>query len=82
MHVRTREPLLKFVEQLKGSGALDELFSTIDSGEVELTRNGDLVPALVQETPSRGLAAEMTAHLGCAPGLPHIAVEIDDIGHS
>lgn len=40
----------ELVEQLKNSGALDELFSKIDSGEVELTGDGGLVPALIKET--------------------------------
>lgn len=56
------------VDQLKASGALDELFSKIDSGEVELTGDGGLVPALIKETLERGLGAEMTSHLGYAPG--------------
>lgn len=58
----------EFVDQLKASGALDELFAKIDSGEVELTGDGGLVPALIRETLERGLAAEMTSHLGYAAG--------------
>lgn len=53
---------------MKASGALDELFAKIDSGEVELTGDGGLVPALIKETLERGLVAEMTSHLGYAPG--------------
>ena len=45
----------ELVEQLKASGALDELFSRIDSGEVELTGEGGLVPVLIKETLERGL---------------------------
>lgn len=58
----------ELIEQLKASGALDELFSKIDSGEVELTGDGGLVPALIKETLERGLQAEMTSHLGYAKG--------------
>lgn len=58
----------EIVDQLKASGALDELFSKIDSGEVELTGDGGLVPALIKETLERGLGAEMTSHLGYAAG--------------
>ena len=58
----------ELVEQLKSSGALDELFAKIDSGEVELTGDGGLVPALIKETLERGLQAEMTSHLGYAKG--------------
>ncbi|MDJ1371291.1 IS256 family transposase [Gulosibacter molinativorax] len=56
----------ELVAELKASGALDELFSRIDSGEVELTGDGGLVPALIKETLERGLQAEMTSHLGYA----------------
>lgn len=56
----------ELVEQLKDSGALDELFAKIDSGEVDLTGGGGLVPALIKETLERGLQAEMTSHLGYA----------------
>ncbi|AZT95224.1 IS256 family transposase [Brevibacterium aurantiacum] len=58
----------EIVDQLKASGALDELFSKIDSGEVELTGDGGLVPALIKETLERGLGAEMTSHLGYTAG--------------
>ena len=43
------------VEQLKSSGALDDLFSKIDAGEVELTGNGGVIPALLKETLERGV---------------------------
>lgn len=58
----------EIVDRLKVSGALDELFAKIDSGEVELTGDGGLVPALIKETLERGLQAEMTSHLGYAAG--------------
>lgn len=58
----------ELVEQLKHSGALDELFAKIDTGEVELTGDGGLVPALIKEALERGLQAEMTSHLGYGPG--------------
>ena len=58
----------KVVEQLKDSGALDELFAKIDSGEIELTGDGGLVPVLIKETLERGLQAELTSHLGYEPG--------------
>nr|WP_101621236.1 IS256 family transposase [Brevibacterium antiquum] len=58
----------EIVDQLKASGALDELFAKIDSGDVELTGDGGLVPALIKETLERGLGAEMTSHLGYTAG--------------
>lgn len=58
----------EIVDQLKASGALDELFAKIDSGDVELTGDGGLVPALIKETLERVLGAEMTSHLGYTAG--------------
>lgn len=62
------ESAAELVEQLKASGALDELFAKIDSGQVELTGDGGLVPALIKETLERGLQAELTSHLGYESG--------------
>lgn len=56
------------VAQLKASGALDELFAKIDSGEVELTGAGGMMPALIKEALERGLQAKMSSHLGYEPG--------------
>lgn len=55
-------------EELESSGALDELLSKIDAGEIELTGDGGLVPALVKASLERGLQAEMSAHLGYENG--------------
>lgn len=35
------------VAELKASGALDDLFARIDSGQIELTGDGGMIPALV-----------------------------------
>ena len=56
------------VEQLRSSGALDGLFERIDSGEVEITGTDGLLPALLKEALERGLAAELTDHLGYERG--------------
>lgn len=56
------------VSQLKDSGALDALFEKIDSGQVALTGDGGLVPALIKAALERGLQAEMSAHLGYENG--------------
>lgn len=53
---------------MKASGALDGLFARIDAGEVELTGDGGLVPALIKEALERGLNAEMSSHLGYERG--------------
>lgn len=63
-------PGSQMVEALRASGALDELFSRIDSGEVELTGADGLLPALLKESLERGLAAELTEHLGYEKGEP------------
>ncbi|MGO1545272.1 MAG: IS256 family transposase [Gulosibacter sp.] len=64
------KPAAAFIDELQASGALDELFAKIDAGEIELTGNGGLVPALLKATLELGLQAEMTSHLGYAKGEP------------
>ena len=58
------------VDQLRSAGALDGLFEQIDSGQVSMTGTDGLLPALVKEAPERGLAAELTEHLGYDKGEP------------
>ena len=58
------------VDQLRSAGALDGLFEQIDSGQVSMTGTDGLLPALVKEAPERGLAAELTEHLGYDRGEP------------
>ena len=60
----------ELVAQLQASGALDELFAKIDSGEVEITGSDGLLPALLKTTLERGLQAELTGHLGYEKGEP------------
>ena len=56
------------VEDLRRSGALDALFERLDAGEVEMTGSQGLLPALLKEALERGLAAELTQHLGYEKG--------------
>jgi len=63
-HVATNE----LAEELVKSGALDDLFAQIDSGEVQLTGDGGMVPALIKAALERGLQAELTDHLGYEKG--------------
>lgn len=58
------------VDQLRSAGALDGLFEQIDSGQVNMTGVDGLLPALVKEALERGLAAELTEHLGYDRGEP------------
>ena len=56
------------VEELRSSGALDALFERLDAGEIEMTGSQGLLPALLKEALERGLAAELTQHLGYEKG--------------
>ncbi len=56
------------VDSLVASGALDPLFERIDGGQIELTGDGGLLGELTRAALERGLQAEMTSHLGYAPG--------------
>ena len=58
------------VDRLRSDGALDGLFEQIDSGQVSMTGADGLLPALVKEALERGLAAELTEHLGYDKGEP------------
>ena len=62
------------VEELRASGALDELFAKIDAGEVELTGDGGLIPGLIKAALERGLQAELTDHLGYEKGDPEASM--------
>jgi transposase-like protein len=56
--------------QMAASGALDEVFAKIDSGELELTGDGGFIPGLIKAALERGLQAELTDHLGYDKGAP------------
>ncbi len=55
---------------LVASGALDGLFARIDSGEVRLTGDGGMLPAMIKAALERGLGAELSDHLGYDKGDP------------
>lgn len=50
--------------ELAASGALDALFARIDSGEVQLTGDGGMLPAMIKAALERGVKAELSDHLG------------------
>jgi transposase-like protein len=56
--------------ELVASGALDGLFARIDSGEVQLTGDGGMLPAMIKAALERGLQAELSDHLGYDKGDP------------
>jgi putative transposase len=54
--------------QMAASGALDEIFSKIDAGELDLTGVEGFIPGLIKAALERGLQAELTGHLGYEKG--------------
>ena len=58
------------VEQLVDAGLLDELMDRVDSGELQLTGEGGFLPEMIKAVVERGLAAELSDHLGYDKGDP------------
>ena len=58
------------VDDLVEAGLLDELMARVDAGEVQLTGEGGFLPAMIKAVLERGLAAELTDHLGYDKGDP------------
>lgn len=58
------------VDQLVDAGLLDELMSRVSTGELQLTGEGGFLPGLIKAVLERGLAAELTDHLGYEKGDP------------
>jgi putative transposase len=58
------------LDELREAGGLDELFAKIDAGEVQLTGDGGFVPGLIKAALERGLAVELTDHVGYEKGDP------------
>jgi hypothetical protein len=52
------------------AGLLDELMAKIDAGGVQLTGEGGFLPEMIKAVLERGLAAELTEHLGYEKGDP------------
>ena len=72
MDVTTDEPMsgADAVEALKSAGVLDEVLAKIDAGQLQLTGAGGFLPEMVKAVLERGLAAELTDHLGYEKGDP------------
>jgi putative transposase len=58
------------VNDMIEAGLLDDLMDRVDAGGVALTGEGGLLPELVKAVLERGLAAELTGHLGYEKGDP------------
>jgi putative transposase len=66
----TRDATAAMAADLVASGALDGLFAKIDAGEVQLTGDGGMLPAMIKAALERGLQAELSDHLGYDKGDP------------
>jgi putative transposase len=71
---RRRKDMKAATDRLKESGALDELFAKIDSGEVELEGHDGLIQQLIKAGLERGLQAELTDHVGYERGDPEASM--------
>jgi putative transposase len=60
----------QIVSDLAASGVLDDLMDRADQDGLALTGDGGLLPELVKAVLERGLAAELTGHLGYEKGDP------------
>jgi putative transposase len=60
----------QLVGELAEAGLLDDIVSRADKGGLALTGDGGFLPELVKAVLERGLAAELTGHLGYEKGDP------------
>src|SRR4029453_4797006 len=58
------------INEMLGAGLLDGLMDRVDAGELTLTGEGGFLPEMVKAVVERGLAAELTEHLGYEKGDP------------
>lgn len=58
------------VGELVDAGLLDELMAKVDAGDLQLTGEGGFLPEMIKAVLERGLAAELTEHLGYEKGDP------------
>jgi putative transposase len=72
MDVTTDEPMsgADAVRVLQSAGVLDDVLAKIDAGQLQLTGEGGFLPEMVKAVLERGLAAELTDHLGYEKGDP------------
>jgi putative transposase len=63
-------PARAAVRELVGAGLLDEAMGRIDRDGLALTGEGGFLPELVKAVLERGLASELSAHLGYEKGDP------------
>jgi putative transposase len=63
-------PARQAINEMVDAGLLDQLMSKVDGDGLALTGAGGLLPRLVKAVLERGLAAELTDHLGYEKGDP------------
>ncbi|MFI5895786.1 transposase, partial [Actinoplanes sp. NPDC051513] len=63
-------PARQTVNDMISAGLLDELMGRVDAEGLALAGDGGLLPELVKAVLERGLAAELTGHLGYEKGDP------------
>jgi putative transposase len=63
-------PARQAINEMVDAGLLDQLMSKVDGDGLALTGEGGLLPELVKAVLERGLAAELTDHLGYEKGDP------------
>jgi putative transposase len=88
-------PARQTVNDMISAGLLDDLMGRVDAEGLALTGDGGLLPELVKAVLERGLAAELTGHLGYEKGDPAgrgspnsrnghsaktVATEVGDVG--
>ena len=83
------------ITQLLDADLLDDVFDRADAGELALTGDGGFLPEMIKAVLERGLAAELSGHLGYERGDPGgrgsgnsrngttpktVATEVGDVG--
>ena len=63
-------PARTAMRKMVAAGLFDDLFAEIDGGGLALTGEGGFLPEMVKAVLERGLAAELTDHLGYGKGDP------------
>ena len=63
-------PARRAINEMVDAGLLDQLMSKVDGDGLALTGEGGLLSELVKAVLERGLAAELTDHLGYEKGDP------------
>src|SRR6266498_4164825 len=58
------------IKEMLEAGLLDDVMARADAGELRLTGEGGFLPEMIKAVLERGLAAELTGHLGYEKGDP------------